>query len=491
MRRPSPLLAAWLLASVLAGAPLHAQGQAPERADAALTPVGTLGEFNETEKRIIFFRIQTELSKHYRLVPQEEYAKAEDRAFRELEVSKCTEEQCIRKIQELLQVERLFALQLLRERSFTQVVLTLVRPGDKIVRDDSCEGCPIGQLYAKVAALVEQIVAADRGVAPPVVAPAPAVVAAPVLPPAQTLPPRALPTPAQPAPPKPLQQQQAASPAPPPPAVVAAPAPPARSGPPPEPPPVAQPAPPKPLPQQQAAVASTPSGQTWREPITGMEFVSIPGGEYEQGCHSNAGECQDDEKPTRRVRLSPFWLGKTEVTQGQWQLIMGSNPSSRKKGDDYPVESVSWNAVQEFIRILNAQGLQHIYRLPTEAEWEYACRAGGRAVTYGTSSGDLDRGNANFENSSGPNAAGSYPANALGLHDMSGNVREWVQDVYSERAFGGGSTSDPIYMGSGDLQVLRGGGWTDDPRFARCSVRGRNHPARRVTNLGFRLARTP
>jgi formylglycine-generating enzyme required for sulfatase activity len=235
---------------------------------------------------------------------------------------------------------------------------------------------------------------------------------------------------------------------------------------------------------------SLKSGDVWREPITGLEFVRIPGGTYEQGCHAQAGECFDNEKPARRVTLSPFWLGKTEVTQAKWQRIMDSNPSSFK-GDDRPVERVSWNDAQEFIRRLNAQSRGVTFRLPTEAEWEYACRAGGGSVIYGTASGDVSRGNANYANHErGTTPVTRYAPNALGLHDMTGNVLEWVQDVFDKDAYRGGTVGNLVNARSSDYRVRRGGGWSNHPRNIRCSVRNGFDPGNHYDDLGFRLART-
>lgn len=238
------------------------------------------------------------------------------------------------------------------------------------------------------------------------------------------------------------------------------------------------------------------AGGIWREPITGMELVYMPGGEYEQGCGAWTSDCQDDERPTRKVRLSPFWLGKTEVTQGQWKAIMGGNPAFFQKGDDYPVEQVSWGEAKEFIRRLNTMSEQGKFRLPSEAEWEYACRAGGHQVTYGTQTGQLNISLANY--SLGRSVAvGRYPANALGLFDMTGNVWEWTEDVYDGGAYTAGPANDPIHRGSGATRVLRGGGWSNDPRSARCSFRNGyaaairdGGPALSIHATGLRLVRT-
>jgi len=240
-----------------------------------------------------------------------------------------------------------------------------------------------------------------------------------------------------------------------------------------------------------ASVPSAAPGATWTEPITGMEFVYVPGGSYEQGCGSWTSDCWDNEKPTRQVRLSPFWLGKTEVTQGQWKRVMGSNPSHFQKGDDYPVERVSWNDAQEFIKRLNAKSGQ-TYRLPSEAQWEYACRSGGKPVAFGTDSGSLNERNANYGKTSGVTTpVGKYPPNALGHSDMAGNVWEWTQDVYDGEAYRSGPASDPVNGGSGAFRVRRGGSWFNDPRLLRCSNRSVGAPSVSDYRLGFRLARTP
>ncbi|MEE8435894.1 MAG: formylglycine-generating enzyme family protein, partial [bacterium] len=240
--------------------------------------------------------------------------------------------------------------------------------------------------------------------------------------------------------------------------------------------------------QRPAAVKSrTPGKGTWRDPVTGMQFVRVPGGSFQMGCHVNAGQCGIDEEPMRTVRLDGFWLGKDEVTQGLWKRIMGNNPSRLKKGDNYPVEQVSWNDVQQFISRLNSQSSTK-FGLPSEAQWEYACRAGGGSVTFGTGNGRVSSGNANFGgNNGGTTPVDRYQANRLGLHDMSGNVWEWVQD--KKTSYNNVGTDNPIYERSGADRVARGGGWDNESRDLRCSVRDRYNPSDRVYDLGFRLVR--
>jgi serine/threonine protein kinase len=176
-------------------------------------------------------------------------------------------------------------------------------------------------------------------------------------------------------------------------------------------------------------------------PVTGMEFVFVKGGTFEMGDTFEDG--YDYEKPVHPVRVSDFYLAKYPINQGQWMKMMGSNSSDFKKGDNYPVETVSWVDVQEFIKKLNEKTGQY-YRLPTEAEWEYAAREGGKKVRFGTGKDIITTDDANFNGSeqyvkpySRPGVyrkettpVGSFDPNALGLHDMSGNVWEWVHDWY-------------------------------------------------------------
>ena len=234
----------------------------------------------------------------------------------------------------------------------------------------------------------------------------------------------------------------------------------------------------------------TGNDSTWTNPLTGMEFVRVPGGSFEMGCHADSGKCFGDEKPVRTVRLDGFWMGKYEVTQGQWKRIMGNNPSKIKKGDNHPVENVSWNNVQQFIQKLNAQS-SDTFRLPSEAEWEYSCRDGGKAVKYGTGDGKISPNLANYNrDTGGTTSVGRYPPNGLGLHDMSGNVWEWVQDKYT--GYGNVGTENPLYEDedSDAARVDRGGGWEDVPRSLRCTNRGGFYLSFRPIPLGFRLVKS-
>ncbi len=180
------------------------------------------------------------------------------------------------------------------------------------------------------------------------------------------------------------------------------------------------------------------------------------------GCGAWDGECEDDEKPPRQVCLDPFRIGKYEVTQDQWERLMGYNPSWFGQGGRYPVENVSWNHAQQFIRRLN-QMARARFRLPTEAEWEFAARSGGKREKYagGSNVGDLAwyRDNAG----SGSHPVGQKAPNGLGLHDMSGNVWEWSQDWY-DRDYYTSEKSEPVWNPQGpDIgasRVFRGGGWS-------------------------------
>ncbi|MBC8393272.1 MAG: formylglycine-generating enzyme family protein [Deltaproteobacteria bacterium] len=228
-----------------------------------------------------------------------------------------------------------------------------------------------------------------------------------------------------------------------------------------------------------------------------MEFVYIQPGTFIMGSPTNEPGRDNDEKQHRVNLTKGFYMQTTEVTQGQWKEVMGSNPSHFKNcGVDCPIEKVSWSDVQQFINKLNQREGSGTYRLPTEAEWEYAARAGSKtAFANGDISGtvcgydsNLDAmgwycGNAN--NKTHP-VAQKQP-NAWGLYDMHGNVWEWCQDWFG--AYPSGSVTDPTGPSGGSFRVLRGGSWDHDARCCRSAFRGRGNPGRRDDYLGFRLLR--
>jgi formylglycine-generating enzyme required for sulfatase activity len=209
-----------------------------------------------------------------------------------------------------------------------------------------------------------------------------------------------------------------------------------------------------------------------------------------------------DEKPMRRVSVSSFALAKTEVTQGQWRAVMGNNPSFYSScGDDCPVENVSWDDAQDFVgRISEKTG--QTYRLPSEAEWEYACRAGGRHDYCGSDNVDAV---AWYQNNSmefksrllsasewvggQTSQVAKKQANAWGLFDMSGNLWEWVEDCYYGNYVGAPTDGSAWTSGACKQRVLRGGSWNVNPRGARSTSRYRLDTTYRFSNFSFRPAR--
>lgn len=233
-------------------------------------------------------------------------------------------------------------------------------------------------------------------------------------------------------------------------------------------------------------------------------MVYIRGGEYQMGCSSEQSDCDGDETPVHTVTVSDFYLGRYEVTQKLWKQIMGDNPSRFSKCDNCPVEKVSWDDVQIFLKKLNAQYPSMNYRLPTEAEWEYAAREGGNAVVFSNGEDRLNPAEINFDASEdykkpyskvGEFREKTVPVgslnspNALGLYDMSGNVWEWCSDW--KGPYGQSPTSNPKGPDSGLLRVARGGSWYEFPKNCRVSSRGGGAPSDRTDDIGFRLARTP
>ena len=244
--------------------------------------------------------------------------------------------------------------------------------------------------------------------------------------------------------------------------------------------------------------AITATGYPWRVRDNGtqIEMVLVPGGTFTMGCTaSSAWACSFDESPTHSVTItSAFYMGRYEVTQAQWLAKMGSNPSFFQGQADSPlrpVEQVSWTTIQGF---LTATGMQ----LPTEAQWEFACRAGTTTAFHGftgfvsgTNNDTLVGNIAWYSPNSGnrTHAVGGKAANGLGLHDMSGNVGEWCRDWYG--AYSAGPQTNPMGPATGTYRVLRGGAWNANTDDVRSSSRNISTPDSSGVNIGFRVARTP
>jgi formylglycine-generating enzyme required for sulfatase activity/tRNA A-37 threonylcarbamoyl transferase component Bud32 len=222
----------------------------------------------------------------------------------------------------------------------------------------------------------------------------------------------------------------------------------------------------------------------------GMKLVLIPAGELLMGSPDSDKDAAADEKPQHRVRIAwPFYLGMTEVTQGQYRKVMGQNPSRFQGADDLPVERVSADDATEFCAKLSArEGVS--YRLPTEAEWEYACRAGSTTrYSFGddeASLGEVAWYNGNSGNRTHP--VGQKPPNAWGLYDMHGNLREWCA-WYHKNYHGRSPSADPLGPSQAAFRAARGGSWDNDPQHCRSAVRRWRTPIRRPATEGFRVAR--
>ncbi len=230
------------------------------------------------------------------------------------------------------------------------------------------------------------------------------------------------------------------------------------------------------------------AGDVFKDCADCPQMVVIPAGSFDMGSNSGSGGY---ETPVRRVTFAKsFALGKTEITQGQWKALMGSNPSSHSNcGDTCPVEKVNWNDAKKFIQRLNAKTGEQ-YRLPSEAEWEYACRAGGKHEYCGSDNLDsVAWYSGNSGDTTHPSA--QKQANAFGLYDMSGNVFEWVEDSFNGR-YNGAPTDGTVWQGISTKRVLRGGSWGSESLWARSASRYWDEPAEIAYfyGNGFRLAKT-
>ena len=221
--------------------------------------------------------------------------------------------------------------------------------------------------------------------------------------------------------------------------------------------------------------------------VDGVSFtmIYVPGGTFTMGATSEQGsDFWDDEKPTHSVTLSSYHIGQTEVTQALWKAVMGSNPSEFR-GDKRPVENMSWNDCQTFISRLNAKTGKN-FRLPTEAEWEYAARGGHSGGSKYAGSDNINNVAWYYDNSGDEthNVATKSP-NSLGIYDISGNVCEWCQDWYGD--YTSSSQTNPKGPSSGDDRVFRGGCWSNDARHCRVSHRFNYAPSFSDGRLGLRL----
>ncbi|MFV1966301.1 MAG: formylglycine-generating enzyme family protein [Pirellulaceae bacterium] len=242
----------------------------------------------------------------------------------------------------------------------------------------------------------------------------------------------------------------------------------------------------------------------------GMKLTRIPAGEFLMGSPASDTGAQRHEKPQHKVRITkPFYLGVYEVTQAEYEQVMGENPSDISKGgnganrvpgkntSNYPKQFVNWNDAVEFCRKLSElpeeKAAKQMYRLPTEAEWEYACRA-GTTTRYSFGDGKYELGEYAWfrENSEGTTRnVGQKKPNVWGLHDMHGNVWEWCADRWANDYYEDSPTDDPQGASGGSNRVFRGGSWYDTAAYCRSAYRLRVLPMFRFNYLGFRVARVP
>ncbi|MGM9808087.1 MAG: formylglycine-generating enzyme family protein [Candidatus Onthomorpha sp.] len=227
--------------------------------------------------------------------------------------------------------------------------------------------------------------------------------------------------------------------------------------------------------------------------VKGVEFkmIKVEGGTFSMGATSEQTNYDDDEKPVHSVTLSDYYIGETEVTQELWVAVMGSNPSVFKGDNQRPVEKVSWDDCQEFIKELNRLTGKE-FRLPTEAEWEYAARGGKYSKDYAyqySGSNDADE-VAWYHGNSGDEThpVKTKKANELGLYDMSGNVSEWCNDWSNKNYYRNSPQTNPTGPSEGENRVVRGGCWYNSVRYVRVSYRFRYAPGYRGYNSGLRLA---
>jgi formylglycine-generating enzyme required for sulfatase activity len=211
-------------------------------------------------------------------------------------------------------------------------------------------------------------------------------------------------------------------------------------------------------------------------------MIAIPGGTFWMGSADGVGS--DAERPRHEVAIAPFWMSKYQITQAQYKAITRKTPS-RFEGDQKPVEHVSWWEAIAFCEQLTTKG-NYTFRLPSESEWEYACRAGTQTLFY---FGDtISAEQVNYENKSGTTDVGIFPANKFGLHDMHGNVWEWCADHWHKNYKGATTDESASITASKDARrLLRGGSWFDNPDYCRSALRNNYSPVIQRNNFGFRV----
>ncbi len=256
------------------------------------------------------------------------------------------------------------------------------------------------------------------------------------------------------------------------------------------------------------------NGEIWTEPLTGMEFVRIEGGCFQMGqlpletrlLIREVGKYEydkyyGDEIPLHKVCLDGFWMGSTEVSQKEWVKVMGFNPSHFNTDENFPVDSVSWQDASNFIEKLNKENDTTEFRLPTEAQWEFAARGKTEAAMYHTGN-TITSEQANFNGSiafgmnlrdkyrKSPVQAGNFSPNAYGLYDMHGNVWEWCNDWYGENYYEDSPLKNPSGPDTGEMRVLRGGSWFRYSGHIRSATRYKNKPTGQYADTGFRIVKS-
>lgn len=223
-----------------------------------------------------------------------------------------------------------------------------------------------------------------------------------------------------------------------------------------------------------------------------QQMVTVQGGTFTMGCTEEQSSCDDDEKPVRQVQVNSFRIGKYQVTQDLWEAVMGKNPSRFRNCPRCPVENVGWDDAKLFLKKLNALTGEH-YRLPTDAEWEYAARGGQKSQAFLYVGSDDLNSVAWYDKNSGNRVhrVGQKEPNGLGLYDMSGNVWEWMEDCWNKQYPGPPTDGSAWKSRDCSRHMLRGGAWTSYPRYLRSSNRYWNLSAFLRDDVGFRLVGTP